>query len=112
MDNEDEKRHWIQSWFSFGDILSLVVMLVVFAGGYAQLRRDVQVLQQDMTTMKNVQITPGAATRITSLETSVEWMRRSTEEDRKQAAEFRAEMRSQMNRIETALNEHSVRDQR
>jgi hypothetical protein len=103
VDEEKQEKHWVQSWFSFGDLTSLVVMLVVFVGGYAQLRRDVQVLQRDMTEMKSVQITPGAATRISSLETSIGFMQRAAEEDRRQSAEFRADMRAQMARIETAI---------
>ena len=110
VDGREDDRHWVQRWFSFGDLLSLVVMLVVFVGGYAQLQRDVKALQEDVTEMRAVQITPGAATRITSLETSMEWLRRSIEEDRRQSAEFRSDTRQQLARIESSLTKHSTAD--
>ena len=105
---EEKERHWLQAWFSIGDIITLLVMLAMFAFGYGQLKRDVQMLQEDVTQLSTVQITPGAATRIASLETSMVWLQTSIQEDRKQSAEFRAETRAQLARIEAALTAHAV----
>ena len=105
---EEKEQHWLQAWFSIGDIITLLVMLAMFAFGYGQLKRDVQMLQEDVTQLSTVQITPGAATRITSLETSMMWLQTSIQEDRKQSAEFRAETRAQLARIEAALTAHAT----
>lgn len=106
----DDERHIIQKWFSIGDIVSLVAMLVALGVTYGSLSRDVDALKNDVSELKTVRITPGA-------ETALATMRARDESQDQQLIALRQEMREQrkeimdaLRAIETQLESHMDRD--
>lgn len=106
----DDERHIIQKWFSVGDIVSLIAMLLALGVTYGALSRDVDALQEDVAELKTVRITPGA-------ETALATMRARDESQDQQLIALRQEMREQrkeimdaLRAIETQLESHMDRN--
>jgi len=103
--------HFIQRWFSFGDVISLVAMLVALGVTYGSLSKDLETLRADVATLKAQRITPGAETALAGIQ------QRDMSQDQ-QLASLRDEMREQrreildgINRIDIKLEEHMDRRQ-
>jgi hypothetical protein len=64
--NEEEK-HILQRWFSIGDLISLIAMLLALAYTYGSLSRDVESVKTDISQLKSQRITPGAESALASI---------------------------------------------
>jgi hypothetical protein len=90
MNSEDS--HILQRWFSVGDIVSLVAMLLALGITYGSLSRDVESLKSDVAELRAMRITPGAETALAS-------MRARDESQDQQLIALRQEMREQRREI-------------
>ena len=90
MDSEDS--HILQRWFSVGDIVTLVAMLLALGVTYGSLSRDVEALKSGVAEMRAMRITPGA-------ETALATMRARDESQDEQLIAMRQEMREQRREI-------------
>lgn len=107
----DDERHILQKWFSVGDIVSLVAMLLALGVTYGSLSRDVDSLKDTVSELKAVRITPGAETQLAT-------MRARDESQDQQLIALRQEMRDQrkeildaLRAIEAQLDSHMERNQ-
>lgn len=93
----DEDTHWIIRHFSWGDVITLVVLLATTVAGYTSLNKDVTSLKTAVARIEGRDITPGAAQRLSVLEERVrqreEAERRCQIEIRDQRAEILQELR-------------------
>jgi len=87
---DNEHQHWMLKQFSWGDLITLAVLMLTMAGGYASLRKDVQALQAAVGRLDGRDITPGAAQRLSVLEVRV---LRGEEEDRRLGEELKEQRR-------------------
>jgi predicted nucleic acid-binding Zn-ribbon protein len=104
MDADD--KHLLAKHFSLGDIISLVTLLVVFAAGYGRLESQVTGMQAQLRELTEREITPGAATRLATVETEQAAVRRELIQARDDSMEFRREVRQSLERIEAKLDNH------
>jgi len=103
---EEEPVHFIRRWVSFGDIITLIASLLVFSFGYGSLSKDVEQVKVQLAAIQNRDITPGAAVKISSLEVKVSSIEREAQQQRDDAADYRAQIREQLNRIEAKIDAH------
>ena len=97
MDETD--GHILRRWISVGDVMVMVTSLVIVGISYGTLATRVDEIQDDLSYIRSQDITPGAERRISVLEASVV-------QQRQDAAETRRELRQQLDRIESKLDQH------
>lgn len=101
--------HILQKWFSMGDIISLVAMLVALGVTFGSLSKDIETVKGDVASLKAQRITPGA-------ETALATIRARDESQDEQLRALRDEMRDQrreildgINKLDVKLEEHMDR---
>lgn len=89
--NEDHP-FTIQRWFSIGDVITLVVMLLALGVSFGSLSKDVDALKADVYSLKTMRMTAGAEVAISTIrvkdDTQDEQIRALREELRYQRAEI------------------------
>jgi len=103
---EEEETHWLIKHFSWGDIITLVVLLIAFVGGYTSLSKDVETLKGSVAILQSRDITPGAAQRLGVVE---ERVKQGDEEDKKlreELRELRTEILDELREMNNKLERH------
>jgi hypothetical protein len=92
----NEEQHFIQKWFSIGDVITLVVMLIALGVSFGSLSKDVDSLKDDVYALKNMRMTAGA-------EVAISTIRVKDENQDEQIAALRDELRYQRAEILNAI---------
>ena len=111
-DEGETDGHFLRRWFSVGDIISLIAMLVALGVTYGSLSKDIEVMKQDVAELKGQRITAGAEVALAQIQA------RDSNQDQQLNA-LRAEMQAQrgeildgINKIEAKLDAHMDRSER
>ena len=109
MNGESDEQHFLQRWFSVGDVVSLAAMLVALGITYGSLSRDVDALKAEVTGLRNQRITPGAETALATIRARDEAQDDQIRALRDEMREQRREILDGINRIDVKLEEHMDR---
>lgn len=109
MNNNNEEpavEHLLRRWVSVGDVIVMVTSLLVLGVMWGSISRDVDRLSDEVQLLRESQreITPGAENRIIALESRAAARDRELMTMREDSAQFRAEVRQSLQRIEDKLD--------
>ena len=107
---EAPQQHFIQRWFSFGDVISLVAMLVALGVTYGSLSKDLETLRADVATLKAQRITPGAETALAGIQQRDQSQDAQLQSLREEMRDQRREILEGINRLDLKLEQHMDRD--
>ena len=109
MDQEENATHFLQRWFSIGDLLSMMATLVALGVVYGAISKDVETLREDVGELKQQRITPGAAIEIATMRAIDANQDRQIIELRDELRSSRREILDSLARVEGRLEAHDKR---
>ena len=63
----EQEAHFLQRWFSIGDVISLIAMLLALGVTFGALSKDMEVVKQNVSELRAQRITPGAETALATI---------------------------------------------
>ena len=108
MITEDEEKV-LKRWFSVGDLLTVLAMVVALSVSHGRLSTQVEALSRAMDDMRKQDITSGARTGIAELAAHDNAQDRQIEQLWQELRSQRAEITASLNRLEAKLDTHDKR---
>lgn len=100
----EEPVFTIQRWFSIGDVITLVVMLLALGVSFGSLSKDVDALKQDVYALKTQRMTAGAEVAISTIRVKDEAQDQQISALRDELRYQRAEILNAIGKIDSKLS--------
>jgi hypothetical protein len=109
---EEQERHFLQRWFSIGDAISLVAMLVALGMTFGSLSKDVDSIKMNVAELRAQRITPGAEIAMATIRAKDDAQDKQLDALRQEMMMQRREILDGINAIDAKLDAHMDRNVR